>query len=534
MKRKTAIIIGAGPAGLTAAYELLKRTEIIPIVLEEADYVGGISRTSTYRGNRIDVGGHRFFSKSSRVMDWWLERLPLQDIRIPMTFQPKDSPAGQRPAAPDPDRENRVMLLRPRKSRIYWRRKLFDYPLTLSWGTARGIGAWRMVRAGTSYLRSRLQPIRQENSLEDFLINRFGRELYRTFFKSYTEKVWGVPCHDIPADWGAQRVKGLSIAGALKHALARKRGADATQKTQKGIETSLIEWFLYPKYGPGQMWEVVADEVRQLGGQILLEHQVNAFVTEGNSMVGVEALHQPTGCRTRFDADFVFSSMPIIDLVRALDSGVPPAVRQVSDGLVYRDFVTVGLLVDALKLEPDRGDSMIRDNWIYIQEPDVSIGRLQIFNNWSPYLIADPSKVWLGLEYFCSEGDELWSRPDADFVDLGVSELGKIDVISSQAAIDGCVIRMRKTYPAYFGRMAGSPRSDGTWTGLTTCSALAETVNTATTIRTIRCFRRWWRSTTSWPATRTNRMCGTSTRKKNTMKPIAQGPRADGDARDDV
>lgn len=451
---KTAVIVGAGPAGLTTAYELLTRTDIKPVVLEASPYLGGISRTAVYRGNRMDIGGHRFFSKSSRVMQWWLDRLPLQQTDDDTFSHYKSgSQAGngtQRGSRPlDPDKVDEVMLVRPRKSRIYWRRNLFNYPLSLSGDTIRKMGVMRMAKTGMSYMRAAALPIKPERTLEEFLINRFGRELYATFFKSYTEKVWGVPCQEIPADWGAQRIKGLSILKAISHALSKgkkRTGGDIGQKT---IETSLIERFLYPKLGPGQMWEVTADEVRRLGGEIHLETKATEFRVEGNRLVEV-TVQDATGAIRRIAADYVFSSMPIKELVAGLQTTVPDNCRQVADALPYRDFITIGLLVNKMKLADDQGGP-VRDNWIYIQEPDMLIGRLQIFNNWSPYLVADRSKTWLGLEYFCYENDDLWRLSDEQLVELGRRELGRIDIIDPAEAIDGCAIRVKKTYPAYFG-----------------------------------------------------------------------------------
>lgn len=450
---KTAVIIGAGPAGLTAAYELLTRTDIQPVILEASPHYGGISRTVAYRGNRMDIGGHRFFSKSSRVMQWWLDRLPLQktdDDTFQLGYQGQ-SQNWQGGGQLDPDHTDQVMLVRPRKSRIYWRRSLYNYPLSLSADTIRKMGLGRMGRAGMSYLWASARPIRPENSLEDFFINRFGRELYHTFFKSYTEKVWGVPCHEIPSSWGAQRIKGLSIRKAIFHALTRRRsnGNGNGDIAQKNVETSMIERFLYPKFGPGQMWDVTAEEVRRLGGQILMEHRATRLIVQGRQLVEVRA-QDAAGREVRIPADYVFSSMPVKELIAGLDTPVPAECREVAGALPYRDFITIGLLVNRLKLADDQGGP-VRDNWIYIQEPDVNIGRLQVFNNWSPYLVADPNKTWLGLEYFCYDTDEMWRWPDEKLIDLGRRELDTIGIIDAGQAVDGCVVRVKKTYPAYFG-----------------------------------------------------------------------------------
>lgn len=453
----TAIIIGAGPAGLTAAYELLTRTGIRPIVLEKSEYMGGISRTVAYKGNRIDIGGHRFFSKSDRVTKWWLNMLPLQDGIGPNKIQyhqmqaslPFDDNGGI-----DPNKNDRVMLLRPRKSRIYFLRKLFDYPITLNKRTLMQLGVWRVARIGISYLKSALFPLKQEQNLEQFLINRFGHELYRTFFKSYTEKVWGTPCSHISAAWGAQRIKGLSLMKALRHAASRFFTRSKPEDiAQKETETSLIEQFLYPKYGPGQVWEEAARRITELGGTILTSQVVDAMVADGNKIRAVKVKDLQTGKCHTLEGDYFFSTMPVKDLIAGIDPPPPDTVRRVADGLVYRDFITVGLLVSRLKLREtsDNGAKLIRDNWIYVQEPDVLVGRLQIFNNWSPYMVADPETVWLGLEYFCNENDSLWRSSDKELIRLGAEELHRIGIIDSADLLDGTVLRMEKTYPAYFG-----------------------------------------------------------------------------------
>lgn len=448
-----ALIIGAGPAGLTAAYELITRTDIQPIVIEATDQVGGISRTTVHNGNRIDIGGHRFFSKSDRVMQWWLDWMPLQKTdndQLFLKYQGKSQQLAVPTEGVDPDTHDRVMLVRSRKSRIFWRRRLFDYPLSLSADTIRKMGLIRMSRAGISYLRAAVMPIRPEKTLEEFFINRFGRELYQTFFKSYTEKVWGVSCKEIPADWGKQRIKGLSIRRAFTHAVTRRFQRQTNDVSQKQVETSLIEAFLYPKYGPGQMWEIAAEQISDRGGKILMRHKAINFRTEGERITGVEVLNQENGERRWIEADYLFSSMPLPALVKAMGDGLPERCHQIASGLPFRDFFTVGLLVDRLKLHDKQGRT-VTDNWIYIQEPDVKIGRLQIFNNWSPYLVADPDKIWLGLEYFCQEQDPIWSMSDESLIKLGTDELEKIGIIDANVVRDGCVLRVKKAYPAYFG-----------------------------------------------------------------------------------
>lgn len=457
MSKKKAIIIGAGPAGLTAAYELLKRTDIIPIVLERTDYMGGISRTANYKGNRIDIGGHRFFSKSDRVMQWWSEILPLQKLdenQKTITYHKKNTIISSSDNAPDPDKEDRVMLVRKRSSRIYFNRTFFAYPLQLNVETIKKLGLKSTIAIGLSYLKSILWPIKKEENLEQFFINRFGNRLYRTFFKSYTEKVWGVPCDKISAEWGAQRIKGISIKTALKHCLKqcipKKKTIDIAQKN---TETSLIEQFLYPKYGPGHMWQEVADKIVAQGGIILINKYVNHLAVANNNITHVGAVNDDTGLQEIFQADYVFSTMPIKNLIRALNADVPSKVREISEGLMYRDFITVGLLLNKLAINEKNsyGQQLIADNWIYIQEPDVLVGRLQIFNNWSPYMVADPKKVWVGLEYFCYDTDEIWKKTNDEMIALGIDELHKIGIIDKKEVIDATVIRMEKTYPAYFG-----------------------------------------------------------------------------------
>jgi protoporphyrinogen oxidase len=450
---KTAIIIGAGPAGLTAAYELLTRTDILPIVLERSCFMGGISRTVNYKGNRIDIGGHRFFSKSDRVMDWWLNILPLEpgvEGQTEISYQNQrkmvSNETPSRAARPDA-----VMLIRNRLSRIYFMKKFFAYPISLSADTLKKLGFVKTIRIGFSYLRSVLFPIRNESSLEDFFINRFGRELYLTFFKSYTEKVWGVSCKQISAEWGAQRIKGLSITKALLHMVRSLNPKRRDGIAQKSVETSLIDRFMYPKFGPGQMWEEVAGIVTTKGGQILTGWLVTGIEqSEPQRVIAVCAIHSETGETRRFDGDYFFSTMPIQELIEALRPPPPPEVREIGRGLVYRDFITVGVLCKKLKIR-DRSGGAVKDNWIYIQEPGVSVGRLQIFNNWSPSMVADPANMWIGLEYFCNEGDPLWCKTDAELVELAKHELEIMDVLDQQDALDATVIRMPKTYPAYFG-----------------------------------------------------------------------------------
>jgi protoporphyrinogen oxidase len=443
---KVIAIAGAGPAGLTAALELLKRAEAVPLVFDLDSQVGGISKTVNYRGNRMDLGGHRFFSKSDWVMNWWQEILPVSmpdaaagPISLGYQNQTRDFVASDSAASGD----GRVMLVRPRLSRIYYRRKYFDYPLRLNLNTLSSLGWTEAARLGLSYLSAQASPRRPEVTLEDFFINRFGDRLYRTFFKDYTEKVWGVACAEISAEWGAQRIKGLSITTALKHAIGAALGGKS-DVSQKSTETSLIERFLYPRHGPGQMWEEVARRVVEAGGQIRLRHAVVGIEHDEGRVRRVAVQDLNDGGKSWVDCDALISTMPVQQLVGQLSPSNEELLR-IARGLPYRDFMTAGLVVRRMQGETPQ------DNWIYIQEPDVKLGRLQIFNNWSPDLVADPATVSLGLEYFCREGDELWSMADGSFLEFAARELESIGLIHREDVVDGTVVRVAKAYPAYFG-----------------------------------------------------------------------------------
>ncbi|HEY7944635.1 MAG TPA: NAD(P)/FAD-dependent oxidoreductase [Casimicrobiaceae bacterium] len=461
--RETAIIVGAGPAGLTAALQLIRQTDILPIVIEADDAVGGISRTIDCGGYRIDLGGHRFFSKSDWVMNWWQEILPLdrasrpagETIDVSYRNRRRNVPAS----APGGDalaRGDLVMLVRNRLSRIYFRRKFFDYPVKLNLPTIAKLGPWRFAKAAASYVRASLFPRRPERSLEDFLINRFGVELYRTFFKSYTEKVWGVPCERISAEWGAQRIKGLSLVSAALHALARVSPLSA--RRSRRTRTSLVEHFLYPRLGPGQLWEEVARQVRAGGGDIRLSRRVEGIRLARDRVVEVDVRDLTTGSTGSVAADYLISSMAVQDLVSCLDPAAPAEVRRVASELPYRDFVTVGLLVTRMTSRSwaaaGSDAAFPPDNWIYIQEPDVRAGRLQIFNNWSPAMVTDPALIALGVEYFCNRDDDLWSLSDAELRALAIRELQQIDLIDGKDVVKAVVVRVPKAYPAYFGAYA--------------------------------------------------------------------------------
>jgi protoporphyrinogen oxidase len=447
-QQRVAVIAGAGPAGLTAALELLRRSDITPIVIEADDQVGGISKTINYRGNRMDLGGHRFFSKSDWVMRWWQEILPVAEgqtqhssaLRIHYQGQSRDlTPEGLAPASSDA-----VMLVRRRLSRIFYRRRFFNYPLTLNTSTVKNLGLVETCKIGLSYGRAQFRSRSPQVTLEDFLINRFGSRLYHTFFKEYTEKVWGVPCKEISAEWGAQRIKGLSVTKAVAHALTSPFRSP-TDAAQKGTETSLIERFLYPKFGPGQMWEEVARRVTALGGTVHLRQRVVALEHVAGKIAGVEVFDEVTHAVRHIPCDHFLSTMPVKDLIAMLKPD-DMHIAQIAADLPYRSFMTAGLLLRSM-----RGRPTPSDNWVYIQEPDVRIGRLQIFNNWSPALVADPATIWLGLEYFCRQGDDLWSMDNGRFIDFAAAELEKIGLIDRRDVVDGTVVRVPKAYPAYFG-----------------------------------------------------------------------------------
>ena len=442
MSQPSIVIIGAGPAGLTAALEL-QDAGIHNITVIEADaQVGGISRTVAHHGNRIDIGGHRFFSKSEWVMDWWRGLMPVASPANPgdareLRYQGSST---QAPAATASEADENVMLLRSRLSRIYFNKQFFDYPLKLNPDTLLKLGPWKTFTFGLSYVWSRISPRRPETSLEDFLVNRFGRKLYRQFFKEYTEKVWGVPCGEISAAWGAQRIKSLSITKAIAHALKKLLGIG-----DKAEQTSLIESFLYPKYGPGQMWETAAKRFTERGGTLLMQSRVDGIAIAGGRAQAV-AYRDAEGNQHSLPCTHLLSTMPIKDLVQASADAWPEELRSIAANLSYRDFITVGLLYPREAI-PRRLD----DNWIYIQEPGVNVGRVQVFNNWSPYMVADPATLWLGLEFFCKEGDPLWNMDDEALKALAHREMVQIGLARADAAQDAVVLRVPKAYPGYFG-----------------------------------------------------------------------------------
>lgn len=440
---KVAVVIGAGPAGLSVAAKLLElSSEWRVIILEASNEIGGISRTILHNGCRIDIGGHRFFSKSHEINDFWQKLLPIQghpswdDITLNRQCRIADD-------GPDPEKEDKVLLFRHRISRIYYLRHFFNYPISISLSTIFALGFCRTLKAAFSYIIAVFRK-RTEKTLEDFYINRFGRVLYSMFFEDYTQKLWGVHPSQISPEWGVQRVKGLSLWKALLNVCI---------PNDNKREISLIEEFFYPKYGPGQLWETLADNLCQKGVEIRLNSEVTQIIAKENKITGVVA-----GGET-IDCDAVFSSMPIKDLIASLP-GVPHDIASIAATLPYRDFMTIGIKVERLAIQnktkiPTVGN-LIPDTWIYIQDRGVKMGRVQIFNNWSPYMVDDPKRhVWIGIEYFCSEGDSIWSMSDSEFTDMAISELKKIDLLSEDAPVlDSILLRVKKAYPAYFGSYA--------------------------------------------------------------------------------
>lgn len=447
MNKKTALIIGGGPAGLTTAYEFLKNTDIQPVVVEMSSFWGGISRTETQNGNRIDIGGHRFFSKSDEVMQWWQNILPIhsEEKELNITYHNQNKSIKLSKNAFFVDNPDNILLVRKRKSRIYYNRKFFNYPISLNFETLQNLGFLNSILIGISYAKAVLFPIKNVLTLEHFFVNRFGNRLYKTFFKEYTEKVWGVSCNEISAEWGAQRIKGLSITKTLLYALKKKLKVNTKNIQQKDTETSLIEYFLYPKYGPGQMWEVVADKIAKNGGILKQNAKVIAINFENNKVKNVQIENAITNKKETIELDYCISTMPVNELINSFNYNIPKDVKKVSEGLLYRDFITVGLLLDTINYN-------LEDNWIYIQENYVKVGRLQIFNNWSPFMVKDNTKIWVGLEYFCAVTDVLWNKTNDSLVALAIDEMIQLGFINDKNVVsDTKVIKVPKAYPAYFG-----------------------------------------------------------------------------------
>jgi protoporphyrinogen oxidase len=421
-----AVIAGAGPAGLTAAYELSKQKAPVVVLEGDPEYVGGISRTVNYKGFRFDIGGHRFFSKSREVEDLWTEI-----------------------AGPD-------MLNRPRSSRIYYRGQFYTYPLKPFEALSK-LGLFESARCMMSFAKARLNPAPNPRTFQDWVVNQFGERLFQIFFKTYTEKVWGMKCTEISADWAAQRIKGLSLGSAIKHAILPQR----KPKDRAQVVKTLIDTFRYPRLGPGMMWESCTAKIRQLGGQVLLGHKVIACRFDSSQNIWTVTARDASGRTQEFLGENVISSMPIRELVAQIEPGlhgeatpgdgvpnnaipdnlIPDNVKRAAQSLRYRDFLTVGLIV--------HDEGRFNDNWIYIHDPSVQVGRVQNYKSWSPEMVPDPAFCSYGLEYFCFEGDGLWTAPDEQLLALAKKEIQQIGLAYGANIVDGVVIRQKKAYPVY-------------------------------------------------------------------------------------
>lgn len=444
-KYKKVIIIGAGPAGLTAAYELLRKGYKVK-VFEESTVVGGISKTVTYKGNRMDMGGHRFFSKSLKVNEWWNTMMPMQGSPS------KDDILLKRKVplykgGPDPEKTDNVMLTRNRVSRIFFDGKFYDYPISLKLDTFRNMGLKNTVKCGISYVVSACRKL-PESNLENYYINSFGKKLYSMFFENYTENLWGRHPRDIDASWGAQRTKGLSVAGIIKNVFGK-----ALHKKNRHINTSLVESFKYPKLGPGELWEITASKVEELGGIIKKESKVIRLHKRAKSIEGIT--YERDGKEFYEEGDIIISSMPLKDLVTGMND-IPREICRIAEGLPYRDYVTLGVLVKGIALRNTTKintiNGIVPDCWIYVHDKSVKMGRFQIYNNWSPYMVKDiENTVWIGLEYFCNEGDDFWNKTESEIAKQGIAEMIKIGLITDEAMVlDYHMEKVKKAYPAYF------------------------------------------------------------------------------------
>lgn len=454
MKRKNITIIGAGPAGLTTAYYLLKqnRKNYNITILEQDKKVGGISKTINFNGYKMDTGIHRFFTKNKEVKDIWESLLPLQSSPayddILLNRNKKFKKTGS-----NPETEEKSMLIKDRTTRILYQRKFYDYPVTLNLTTIKNMGPLTLLKAGFSYLKALIIK-RKENSLEDFFINRFGKVLYSMFFESYTEKVWGIHPSKISADWGVQRIKGISIKTIIKDIINKS----LKRKNSKNTETSLIEQFIYPKLGAGQIYEEMQKEIEKLGGKIILNAKVTNIEAKNTTITKIS--YEQNNKKKNITTDILVSSMPIKDLFTNLKGiKIPKKIYSIATNLPYREFMAVGLIVDKLKLKNTTNIktimNIVPDNWIYIQEKDVKMGRLQIFNNWSPYIFKEKEeiekKVFISLEYFAQENDKYYNMSDKEFIKFAEEEAIKIGLIDKDSIQDSIRIKIDKAYPAYFG-----------------------------------------------------------------------------------
>ena len=442
IKKEPIVIVGAGPAGLTAAYELAQ-LKFKVVVLECSASSGGISKTINYKGNLIDIGGHRFFSKSEKVLKWWAQMLPFSEV-------PKNTKINYHNKSVDlkdiiSSGKNELMILRDRKSRIYFHRRFFEYPLQVNYALIKNLGKRRSLRIVKDLIKAKIKPIKNEKSLEDFYINRFGEELYKTFFKDYTKKVWGLSCKDLSADWGRQRVKSLDIRSIIWHSIKKLIYSTGTYGSK--AQRSLIEKFLYPAKGPGMMWDKVEEKCLENGVQIIKQAWVNHIGLKSNSAYKVSYVKDDATHEIKCSA--LISTMPLKHLIRSLSPSAPKHVRSISDNLQYRDFIIVGLSFTKLKFKQEKNE-FIKDNWLYIQDKGVKIGRLQVFNNWSPHMV-NGDHCWIGAEYFCSKGDSIWNLDQKEMIRLAVEELEQIGIVDKTEYLDGTVVKCPKAYPSYTG-----------------------------------------------------------------------------------
>lgn len=408
---KKVIIMGAGPAGLAAGLKLSEDPEFEVIIYETENQVGGLSRTLDYKGNKIDIGPHRFFSKSDSITNFW------KDI-------------------------DKNLLTKDRLTRIYFANKFFDYPINLSCKTIFNLGLIKTAKIGISYLKSFLFPIKNEKNLEDFFINRFGKELYQLFFKDYTEKVWGIPCNQIEPEWGVQRIKEISVSKTILHAL--KKSIYPFKKSNKNDKTSLVDYFYYPEDGAGEMFKKIASKLKSQGGKIFTEKKIISIKRNNEKIEEVTIQDLNTDKITTEKADYFISSIPVKDLINGIEN-IPDSISEIANNLIYRDLIVLGLQFNKFK------NRFLYDNWIYLQDKNIQAGRMEIYNNFSLKMLENNDDIWIGLEYFCNENDAMWTKTNEELIDMGIQELAKIGIFDAKDFIDGTSYKIKKAYPAYFG-----------------------------------------------------------------------------------